>query len=62
MTEEFYKKIAVNCYKNSLQFIVDADLLLKNNSIGHAYALAILGLEEHNRYIWILFFEKSLEW
>lgn len=46
MSEEFWKKIALECYKNSLQFLLDADLLLKNDSIGHAYALAILGLEE----------------
>lgn len=55
MKEEFYKQIAVECYKNSLQFLVDAELLLKNNSTGHAYALAILGLEEFAKSLVALF-------
>ena len=58
MNEEsdlFYIKIQEECLKNAEQFIKDAQLLRRNNSLGHAYSLAVLGLEEIARF-WIIYF------
>lgn len=51
----FYLNIQEECLKNAEQFIKDAQLLRSKNSLGHAYSLAVLGLEEIARF-WIIFF------
>jgi len=43
---EIYRKLSLEAYKNANRFINEADLLFERKSIGHSYALAVLGFEE----------------
>ncbi|MCK4332223.1 MAG: AbiV family abortive infection protein [Thermoplasmatales archaeon] len=43
------------CLENAKQYIMDAEMLIKNASFGHAYALAILAYEELGKAIMCIF-------
>jgi len=43
------------CLENVEQFLLDAELLKKNKSFGHAYSLAVLGFEELAKF-WMAFY------
>lgn len=43
---EFYYKMAKECYRNARSLYRDARLLEQKESRGHAYSLAVLGIEE----------------
>ena len=49
-TEQIAKSYCRSLHINAEQFLSDAELLLKNNSYGHAYSLAVLAFEEWSKW------------